>query len=248
MTPDQIKAAAQRNRAKKAEEIKRLLPVKVAAKNAATLLRERAKGAQVRIAEVKQMNDLIHIDGFFPTPKKLVNRMLELAQVRPSMRFLEPSAGKGDIADAVRAAASCCTIDVCEINYRLQEILRRKNYTIVGDDFMKMMPMPLYDRVIMNPSFEHGQDRIQVRHAYDMLAQEGRLVAIVSEGCFSRSLKADCDFRTWLDDIGADWEQNPKDAFSGAGSERHTGVQTRIITIEKPYLYPTLLFIFLQRV
>ena len=40
--------------------------------------------------------------GFFPTPKPIISRMLELADIQPGERVLEPSAGKGDILDMLR--------------------------------------------------------------------------------------------------------------------------------------------------
>ncbi len=38
-----------------------------------------------------------------------------------------------------------------------------------------------YDRVLMNPPFEHGQDMDHVRHAYELLASGGRIVSIVCD-------------------------------------------------------------------
>ena len=39
------------------------------------------------------------IPGFFPTPRTAVETMLVLAEIKPNMRVLEPSAGRGDIAE-----------------------------------------------------------------------------------------------------------------------------------------------------
>lgn len=158
------------------------------------------------------------------------------ANVRDVVRVIKEKKWKGAklirLSAEMRAAGG--NVEVCEINHRLSTILAKKGYTIVADDFTELFPRaPLYDRCCLNPPFEHGQDRIHVRLAFDCLKPGGRLVAIVSEGCFSRSLKADVAFRKWLDDLGADYEENPEDAFSGAGSERRTGVRTRTITIDK---------------
>lgn len=44
------------------------------------------------------------IEGFFPTPEKTVDRMIEEAGIEKGMDVLEPSAGIGSIADKIRAA------------------------------------------------------------------------------------------------------------------------------------------------
>ena len=36
----------------------------------------------------------------FPTPRPVIEQMLARANIQPGMTILEPSAGKGDIADA----------------------------------------------------------------------------------------------------------------------------------------------------
>ncbi len=41
------------------------------------------------------------IPGFFPTPAAVIGTMLDLIDVEPGMKYLEPSAGKGDIAEAL---------------------------------------------------------------------------------------------------------------------------------------------------
>ena len=41
-----------------------------------------------------------------------------------------------------------------------------------------------YDRIIMNPPFSNRQDAEHVRHAYELLRPNGRIVAIMGEGVF----------------------------------------------------------------
>ena len=64
--------------------------------------------------------------------------------------------GKGNIADAIRAAGA--TPDVVEPSGTLRTILEAKGYTLSGHDFMDILPMPVYDAILMNPPFEGGQD------------------------------------------------------------------------------------------
>ncbi len=87
-----------------------------------------------------------------------------------------------------------------------------------------------YDRVLMNPPFERGQDREHVQRAYRMLKPGGRLVAVMSEGPFVRQSNADKAFRQWLRAVGGRSRKLPADAFRAAG----TGVQTRLVVIDRP--------------
>ncbi|WP_462328103.1 methyltransferase, partial [Desulfobaculum sp.] len=141
------------------------------------------------------------IPGFFPTPAPVVRQMLETADIKGGMRVLEPSAGKGNIADAVKEQHPDAHLDVVETVDALRSILEGKGHTLVGRDFLKHSGT-LYDRIIMNPPFENGQEREHVRHAYSLLKPGGRLVSVMSSGPFFREQKADAAFRDWLEEQG----------------------------------------------
>jgi hypothetical protein len=90
-----------------------------------------------------------------------------------------------------------------------------------------------YDRIVMNPPFERGQDMVHVRRAYEAnLAPGGRLVAITSEGPFFRSDKQATEFRAWLESVGGQSERLPAGSFRG--SDASTDVATRLVVIDKP--------------
>ena len=90
-----------------------------------------------------------------------------------------------------------------------------------------------YNRILMNPPFEKGQDIEHVRHAYSLLAAGGRLVSVMSEGPFFREDSKAQGFRAWLSEVDATTEQLPEDAFQGADAFRETGVRTRLVVIDK---------------
>jgi len=186
---------------------------------------ERIKAAEAAIRFQK-------IPGFFPTPPALVERMVAEAGIEEGMRVLEPSAGKGDLADAAKDAGG--QVDVVEPQMSLRGILQAKGYSPVGNDFTEFQSGPVYDRVLMNPPFENGQDIAHVRRAYDMLAPGGRLVALMSEGTFGRSGRAAEEFRAWLEERGGTSEKVEAGAFQGAGVFRETGVATRLVVVDKP--------------
>ena len=54
----------------------------------------------------------------------------------------------------------------------------------------------------MNPPFSNRQDAEHVRHAYDLLKPNGRIVAIMGEGVFFGSDKKAVEFRERLDCVG----------------------------------------------
>lgn len=172
------------------------------------------------------------IDGFFPTPPSLVHRMLEAADIQAGHSVLEPSAGKGDILDAIRDNHPDANAVGIEPHGSLREIVAAKGHTLAGSDFLEHTGK--YDRIVMNPPFERGADVVHVRHAYDQLAPGGRLVAIMSAGPFSRSDAKATGFRDWLDQVGGEHEELPEGSFSGADAFRQTGVNTRLVVIEKP--------------
>lgn len=187
--------------------------------------RKKASPLELALREIQNAT----YDGYFPTPRTVAARVVELAEIPEGARVLEPSAGKGDLADAVRRAVPSATVDVVEVIPRLREVLELKGYQLVGDDFLQFNGGP-FPRIVMNPPFEHGKDADHVRHAYDLLEPGGVLVAIVSEGLFFRENAA--PFRAWLSEVGGTSEKLPEGAFMA--SDRSTGVATRIVVIHKP--------------
>ncbi|MHA2296122.1 MAG: hypothetical protein ACXAEU_26050 [Candidatus Hodarchaeales archaeon] len=81
-----------------------------------------------RIMELER--DLIgcKIPGFFSTPRDVALQMVELADIKEGNRILEPSAGKGNIAEVIKEKYSDLDLDVIEINSRLREILELKEF------------------------------------------------------------------------------------------------------------------------
>ena len=91
-------------------------------------------------------------------------------------------------------------MSVIEINPTLRDLLETKGYNVVDCDFLEHTGE--YDRIVMNPPFEKGQDIDHVRHAYELLKPGGKLVAIMSEGSFYRGDKKATEFREWLEEVG----------------------------------------------
>ena len=191
-----------------------------------------ARSKRVKIEELEAAVRLSTIPSYFPTPPELARMMCEIADLEPEASVLEPSAGNGNIADAIVAACPTVQLDVCEINSNLAEILKLKGHNLVFQtpDFMDMESGPFaYDRILMNPPFERNQDILHVMHAYNMLSASGVLVAIMSPHFEFANDSASRNFRKWLEDVGASWDEIPAGAFQKSG----TMVASRIVVIDK---------------
>jgi len=164
---------------------------------------------------------------FFETPITLVDEMMVFANVQPGEKVLEPSAGKGAIADKVRALEA--NVVCAELNPEMIELLVGKGYSVLSGDFMGMTYEIPYDKVVMNPPFSRQQDIDHIKHAFDFLKPGGILVSVVSEGPFFRTNKKAKAFREWLDKQDHEIRVLPEGTFKTSG----TGVNTRLIKIIK---------------
>jgi hypothetical protein len=98
--------------------------------------------AQATPDKIKQMERAMigrRNDGldFFPTSDAVVDSMLDAAEITDGMSVLEPSAGMGHIADAIREKTGV-EPDVVELSGDRRELLDAKGYNIVGEDFTGM--------------------------------------------------------------------------------------------------------------
>mgnify|MGYP000843959059 CR=1 FL=1 len=167
---------------------------------------------------------------YFPTPKELAERMVEMADIQPGMSVLEPSAGNGNIADAIKNAG--VIPDVIELSSTLKEILEAKGYPIVGTDFMEF-DSKKYDRIVMNPPFGNSQDAQHIMHAYSLLKPGGRIVAIAGEGIFFRKDKKSVEFQEFMDEKNGVVEKLPEKTFTDKKLYSTTGANARLLVLDK---------------
>ncbi|ONG39751.1 hypothetical protein BKE30_08105 [Alkanindiges hydrocarboniclasticus] len=167
---------------------------------------------------------------FFPTPESTVREMIQIADLKESMRVLEPSAGMGHIAELIQQQG--IEPDVVEFSAARRELLELKGFNVVGQDFMAVTDGD-YDRIIMNPPFSSRQDAKHVQHAYGLLKAGGRLVAIMGEGVFFGQDKAAEQFRNWLESVGGTSEKLGDGTFMDPNLPVNTGANARLVVIEK---------------
>lgn len=169
-----------------------------------------------------------NIPGFFPTPSPVIEKMFDHADLRDGLDVLEPEGGSGAILDAIRSAFPACHLTTYERHSSLREILTLKGYALAGSDFMEAEEPARFDRVLMNPPFENGQDIEHVMKAAGMLKEGGRLVAIMSPGPFFRSDRKAQAFRDWFETDGGEKYDLPANSFKESG----TGTATVLIVVE----------------
>lgn len=170
--------------------------------------------------------DKLTHNGFFETPPEIVQQMIEKAGVQRVHRVLEPSAGRGAIAERLPAASVLC-IENRSDNVR---VLREKGFETLEEDFLRVVAIGyrLFDRVVMNPPFEQRADVDHVLHAYGFLNSTGILVSIMSTGILFCKREKSVTLRHLIEAKG-DIEELPTGAFRASG----TNVQTVMVTLHR---------------
>lgn len=175
------------------------------------------------------------IPGYFPTPAQLASHLVLLSNIEPGNRILEPSAGTGNLIDAILRSHQDVSVSYCEFNCFLLEVLREKyeqakNVTFVARDVCELDANRIerFDRILMNPPFENAEDATHVLHAWcALLAPGGILTAIVSAGLFSRRERKAEQFRNLLRDERARVHDVPAGSFKSS----RTGVEAKIVQL-----------------
>lgn len=208
-------------------------------------------------AKVKLLPETDNGD-FYPTPGFLAGKMLGKVDWSKVISILEPSAGKGDLIEAIYKFIEAhrydnggrwnrqkpnvrlyCNdqrktdIDCIEIDYNLRLILRGKDYRLVAEDFLDYEPQKSYSLVLMNPPFSSG-----AQHLLKAISLQkrtgGQIVCLLNaETILNPYNNIRKELKAELDRLGASIEI-VHDAFKKA--ERKTDVSVAIvyICIDKP--------------
>ena len=164
--------------------------------------------------------------NFFPTPPAVVRRLMEIANVRPGMKVLEPEAGRGDIAFAcVEAGGIVDCYELMQANFDFLVSSGRFN-SVRHMDFLAAPPEPIYDRIVANPPFLKQADIHHIQHALRFLKPDGLLTSVMSAGVSFRDNKLTQDFRDLIRARGGDIEALPEGAFKASGTMVNTIIAT----------------------
>lgn len=165
---------------------------------------------------------------FYPTPQSVINKMFEFVPFCPEMKVLEPQAGLGHIAIALRNKGMKC--DCFELSPLLQLALTKMGFRVLGADFLAATGMAVYDLVVANPPFSNLGVMKHTLHAMDFLRPGGRLITLAHHYTLSPSDK-DRFFFSWLKTFNA---QIIDLGHPFADAERKTNIPINLIVIDKP--------------
>lgn len=105
---------------------------------------------------------------FYPTPSNLIEEMLKDINWHYVNTILEPSAGKGNLAESISKSYTTTfqksryssvpkiNLDCIEKEEELAMILKGKDFRVVHDDFLSFNTFKKYDLIIANPPFSCG--------------------------------------------------------------------------------------------
>jgi phospholipid N-methyltransferase len=178
---------------------------------------------------------------FYPTPKNLQQKMLSKIDWRTVQTCLEPSAGRGDLVEAITDKFKYSQgynkntkydIDTIELDENLRYILQGKNYRIVHDNFLTYQSFKRYDAIIANFPFSEG-DKHTLK-AIELIEQQngGQLVcSINSETIKNPYTNTRKELKQKLEKYNATIEYI-ENAFTN--SDRPSGVEVALIYIDIP--------------
>ena len=192
-----------------------------------------------------ERNDYMFTENrdFYPTPENLIDKMLCDLDFRMIKSILEPSAGKGDIVEALKKKEEIRSygrikyqfdIDCIEVDQNLQHILKGKGYRIVHNDFLTYNTMKEYQLIIMNPPFSNGCKHLL--KALEMQQRNGGAVVCILN---AETLKNPCSndrkvLQRKLTEYNAKIEYI-QDAFTDA--ERKTEVEIALVKVQLPEVH-----------
>jgi predicted RNA methylase len=181
--------------------------------------------------------------ALFPTPKHVVDDILDRADLdwranlpedySPNPLYvLEPSAGLGAFADAIKATLHAVdTLHCVEIDPFLAGMLKSKGHTVFEQDFTTYQTDVVYDLVIMNPPFSVDTDKLayitHIMHAWSMLRNGGTLIAIIPPSWVYNQSKKIAQFREFVSKYGQNVWTLERNTFKDSG----TTIETHVIEL-----------------
>lgn len=157
---------------------------------------------------------LSEVFDFYPTPVELVELVQDLAEVRSTDTILEPSAGTGNLITGYNTNNITCV----ELSPILAEVLINKGYNVNNMSFedYAINNSVKFDRIIMNPPFGKRLDAKHIDLAFNMLKNDGILIAISSTGIKNATDKASKKYQDLYEKYGV-FQEIYKGMFKNSG-------------------------------
>lgn len=132
-----------------------------------------------RPTERQQSTEVSKDLQYYPTPRKVVDRILSEIYIKSDELVLEPSCGCGRFLDGLKERFPSCKVIGVEVDAGRVEEARKKGHSVFHANFLEMEPARVYDRVIMNPPFYGKHYAKHVEHALKFLKEDGVLYAVL---------------------------------------------------------------------
>jgi hypothetical protein len=163
---------------------------------------------------------------FYPTPEIVILKMLQNIEVRNRV-ILEPSAGKGDIVDALRFEGA--EVLMCEKIQSLHPILQEKG-NIIESDFLNLTSDKIshIKGIVMNPPFSEGVKHIL--HAYQIAPKGCKIVSLINTSNIDNDYTQE---RKELVSLITNFGTSESLGTCFESAERQTKVNVSLITIQK---------------
>ena len=138
---------------------------------------------------------------FYPTPEKLADLCVELADIGPADTCLEPSAGQGALATRLPAMRTTC-VELSALHCSILGAKLGQAASVVCGDFLERAEAwraagQRFDRVVMNPPFSEGRAKLHAEAAAAIVAPDGRLVAVLPGTLRGRDILGDGFEHEW---------------------------------------------------
>ncbi|MGP9790711.1 PLxRFG domain-containing protein [Roseinatronobacter sp. NSM] len=168
---------------------------------------------------------------YFATPEPVGFKMVEMADLKPGEKALEPSAGHGAIARFFPETVNSTIVEP-EFGLLSRAMLAQNEARAEQMRFEDLHIANKYDAIVMNPPFGAGGKTAMehVAKAMKHLRNGGRIVALIPEGpSANKRYDALMESTEAKDFYEVAEVKLPTATFGRAG----TGVKTRVVVIEK---------------
>lgn len=173
-------------------------------------------------------NDFKNTFDYYPTPKKLINKMIRFAFKdtklinKTEISFLEPNAGKGNIIISLSKYLKRFKIKfkskLCiEIDKEHFSDLIKINKNSLLNDFLLLDIKEKFDLILLNPPFRNeSKQMIYHKHifkAFNLLNDEGVLVSIIPLSFLNLNSNDKIDFFNFLKEYNYEIIDNKSNDF-----------------------------------
>lgn len=146
--------------------------------------------------EITTIKEEIKKYQFFPTPEKIVDLLVDLAEIKEEDLILEPSAWTWNIVKWITKKQTSCHIYINELDINkiplLYELKEENLYIqqITNLDFLEFDWYNNYSKIIMNPPFSQNNAIKHILKAYSLLTRWWMLVSICPSNILTKEYKS----------------------------------------------------------